>query len=234
MIKNILFDLDGTLIDTDQEEFNKEYLNEVSNYFVSCGCNKELSIKYLWEAMLEVINNDGRINNEEVFSNYLENKLNLSKETLASIFTQFTDKEYNYLSKYIKKVEVATEAIKLLKQKNYNLILATNSLFPYNAIKKRAGWGDIDVELFSFVTTIENMNYAKPNINYYKQILSLNGLKADECMMFGNDLIEDLAVENLGIKCFIITDNMINANHFKDSKLNGNYEEFYTYIKENL
>ena len=78
------------------------------------------------------------------------------------------------------------------------------------------------------------MNYAKPNINYYKQIVELNNLKAEECIMFGNDLIEDLAIEKLGIDCFIITDNMINGEYLINSKLNGNYEDFYKYIEDNL
>ena len=47
MIKNILFDLDGTLINIDQEGFNKEYVYQVSNYFVKYGYDRATSIKCL-------------------------------------------------------------------------------------------------------------------------------------------------------------------------------------------
>lgn len=234
MIKNILFDLDGTLINIDQEGFNKEYVYQVSNYFVKYGYDRATSIKCLWDGLIAAIKNDGSKTNEEVFSNYLGSTLGIDRNALEKIFSDFTKNEYDTLSKYIKKVDYACEAIKLLKDKKYNMILATNSLFPYETIKKRAKWGNIDIDDFSFVTTIENMNYSKPNVNYYKQILEVNNLKAEECMMFGNDLVEDLVIEKLGINCFIITDNMVNSEYLVNSKLNGSYKEFYKYIENNL
>lgn len=234
MIKNILFDLDGTLINIDQEGFNKEYVDRASNYFVRYGYDRNNVTKYLWGAIFAIVNNDGKVTNQEVFCTYLEKTLNIEKENLLRLFEEFTNNEYDYLSKYIKRVDIVITAIKLLKEKKYNLILATNSLFPYDIIKKRASWGNISVNDFSFVTSMENMNYAKPNINYYKQILELNNLKAEECIMFGNDLVEDLVIEKLGINCFIITNNMVNDEYIGNSKLHGNYEEFYKYIENNL
>lgn len=234
MIKNILFDLDGTLINIDQEGFNKEYMDGVAQFFAKYGYDKNNTIKLLWGAIMVIVNNDGKCTNEEVFCNYLEKNLNMNRETILKIFDEFTNSEYDLLKKYVKKVDLVTKAINLLKEKQYNLILATNAVFPYDIVKKRASWGNIDINDFSFVTNIDNMNYAKPNINYYKQILELNNLKAEECIMFGNDLIEDLAIEKLGIDCFIITDNMINGEYLINSKLNGNYEDFYKYIEDNL
>ena len=49
-------------------------------------------------------------------------------------------------------------------------------------------------------------------------------------MMVGNDLIEDLVIEDIGIPCYIITDNMLNKEYLDKCKLIGNFEEFYNYV----
>lgn len=230
MIKNILFDLDGTLIKIDQDKFNVEYLSCIGDYFQKYGYDKKLSVKYLFEAIYGVMNNDGRVSNDELFYQYIKNKINISRDLIEKIFNDMIANEYDSLKCCVEKIDLAAKVIKNLKEKNYNLILATNAFFPYDAIKKRMAWGNIDINDFSYVTSIEKCNYFKPNINFYKQIIENNNLKIEECMMVGNDLIEDLVIEELGIPCYIITDNVLNIENIDKCKLKGDYNEFYDYI----
>ena len=138
--------------------------------------------------------------------------------------------EYDNLDDCVEVVKSMNENIKLLKNKGYNLILSTNPLFPQIAIEKRASWGGIDCNNFSYITSYENSSYAKPNINYYKEIINNNNLKIEETMMFGNDLIEDLVIEDINIPCFIITNNMVNLGNIKKCTKKGDYNEFFTFI----
>ena len=77
MIKNILFDLDGTLINIDQEGFNKEYMDGAGNCFAKYGYDKNITIKLLWGAIVAIVHNDGVLTNEEIFCDYLEKNLNM-------------------------------------------------------------------------------------------------------------------------------------------------------------
>ena len=50
----------------------------------------------------------------------------------------------------------------------------------------------------------------KPNPAYYQEVLDKLGVDPKECLMVGNDVIEDVAAEKLGMQIFLVTDCLIN------------------------
>ena len=64
--------------------------------------------------------------------------------------------------------------------------------------------------------------------------MSKLGVCPEECLMVGNDVDEDMCVECLGMKVFLITDNLINKNN-KDINAypNGSFDDLAEYIKNN-
>jgi FMN phosphatase YigB (HAD superfamily) len=73
--------------------------------------------------------------------------------------------------------------------------------------------------------------YAKPNPKYYQWILDKFNLKEEETIMVGNDVDEDMIVEDLGVETYLVTDCLNNKNNkdmsgFKQGKL----EDFYQII----
>ena len=56
-------------------------------------------------------------------------------------------------------------------------------------------------------------------------------MSADECLMVGNDVGEDMITETLGMKVFLLTDCLINKEN-KDISLfpNGSFDELMKYI----
>lgn len=230
MIKNILFDLDGTLINTYQSNFNHKFFESIDKKFNDFGYEGKSLSKIVLEGLAVMVNNDGKNSNEEAFWKYFEKKSSIKKENVINIFEEFYNNEYDGLNDCVEKINASKEAISILKDKGYNLILATNPLFPKIAIEKRASWGDICCSDFSYITSYENSHYAKPNVNYYREIMENNNLNNEETMMFGNDLIEDLAVESLNVPCYIITDNMLNKENLNSCTKKGNYNEFLQFI----
>lgn len=111
----------------------------------------------------------------------------MKREEVIVLINEFYDNEYNNLKKCVKKIEIARVRLEVLKDKEYNLILATNPEFPKSAIEKRLSWGNIDKTLFSYFTSYENSCYCKPNENYYKEILINNNIKKEKTIMVGND-----------------------------------------------
>lgn len=83
------------------------------------------------------------------------------------------------------------------------------------------GFIGLKPEDFAYVTTYENSKYTKPNPLYFKEVMDLFNLKSDEVILFGNNTKEDGdAARALGIKCYLITGNII---YNDDSK--WNYKE---------
>lgn len=68
---------------------------------------------------------------------------------------------------------------------------------------------------FKIITTYEDHVYCKPNPEYFRQILEQFKLDPSECLMVGNDVVEDLAIRTLGVPVFLVTDTMENKKTFQ-------------------
>ena len=57
------------------------------------------------------------------------------------------------------------------------------------------------------------------------------GLPFEECLMVGNDVSDDMVAESLGMKVFLLTDNLINKEDADISIYpNGSFKELMEYI----
>ena len=110
---------------------------------------------------------------------------------------------------------VAKEAVYRIKEAGYRVALATQPIFPLIATKHRASWAGLDLSDFELVTTYENIGFAKPNPEYYKEVCSRLGVEPSQCLMVGNDVDDDMSVADLGMQTFLLTDCLIN-NSDKD------------------
>ena len=89
------------------------------------------------------------------------------------------------------------------------MVVATNPVFPLQAIRERLRWGGFGDTEFTLITSYENMHFCKPRRQYYKEILRMLGRKPAECWMIGNDVGEDLVAGELGISTFLVQDYLI-------------------------
>ena len=120
-----------------------------------------------------------------------------------------------------------------LKAKRIRLILATNPLFPAVATESRIRWAGLSPEDFEFYTTYENSRLCKPNPKYYEWLLEKSGLSAEDCLMVGNDVGDDMVAENLGMKVFLLTDCLINkTDRAIDEFPHGGFDELKNYLEE--
>ena len=66
-ITTVLFDLDGTLLPLDQDEFVKQYFRHLATFLAKHGYETAQFIKAIWSGITAMTENDGRTNNETVF-----------------------------------------------------------------------------------------------------------------------------------------------------------------------
>ena len=67
MIKHVLFDLDGTLLPMDQNEFVKYYMPLLAKRFVKYGMEPKALIGTIWKGVEAMVLNDGSTTNEDAF-----------------------------------------------------------------------------------------------------------------------------------------------------------------------
>lgn len=231
MIKNIFFDLDGTLLLCDQDQFTKEYISLLTNKFVKLGYSKELFIKGLISGTYAMVNNDGKFLNSEVFWRTFSSICGNQCFSQMDEFDKYYKEEYQTLKSITTPIQRVGENIRKLKFKGFNLILATNPLFPVEAQISRLNWAGVDPSYFSYITCYDNSHYSKPNSLYYKELLSSQNMKANETIMVGNDMVEDLSCYEEGIDIFIVTPCLINRNNLDINKYkHGLIDDFFDYV----
>ncbi len=230
MINTILFDLDGTLLSMDTDEFISKYFKALAIKLKDHFSSEEL-VKYFMKATNEMINNtQASKTNEQVFFDSFKKHTNGNEKAIYALMDDFYAKDFNVVKDVSKISDYIVLAVKHLKAKGYNLVVATNPLFPMTAIKNRIEWAGLDHNDFSFITSFEDMHFCKPQINYYHEILEKIETKAKHCLMIGNNVEEDMIAKEIGISTFLITDHIIgDVNDNKNIDTLGDYKDFYQF-----
>ena len=233
-IKAVLFDLDGTLLPMDQDEFTKGYFKLLIKKLLPYGYEPESLINAIWHGTGAMVKNNGSKTNEEAFwKDFAEIYGEQKAEADRPLFEEFYNIDFKSARDTCGYTPNSDEAVRILKEKGIRLILATNPIFPKTATETRMEWAGINKDDFELYTTYENISFCKPNLEYYKEILRCTGLEPEECLMIGNDVGEDMVAQNIGMNVFLLTDCIINKSEEDINKYkHGNFDELLEYLKQ--
>lgn len=231
MIKAILFDLDGTLLPMDQEQFTKGYFKTLSETLAPHGYDAKILIQGIMGGVDAMIKNNGKQSNEDVFWQTFAQYCKRPVITDKPLFEAYYQKEFSHLQAICGVQPAAQIVVDWAKRNEYLLVLATNPIFPQVATRNRIHWAGIDESAFTYITTYENSGFCKPNPDYYLDIADKISCKPEECLMIGNDVKEDMVAKNLGMHVFLLTDCLINPEK-KDISIypHGDFEALMAYL----
>lgn len=225
-INTILFDLDGTLLPFEQDDFIRSYFGRLATKLSPMGFEKESLVKAIYAGMGGMIHNDGSKTNEEAFWEIFKGLLHVKREDLEPVFLEFYTKEFDEVKEVVLHDINRRDLIENLKSQGYQVVLATNPMFPKEAVATRLSWIHLSLEDFSYVTTFDNSRYCKPKLEYYQNILKVINKRPDECVMIGNNTLEDMIARELGIKVGLVTTTIENQNNYDiNDFLHGTLEE---------
>lgn len=210
-MKTIFFDLDGTLLDMDMNDFVVNYYRLLTEYVAKHGYDPQRFMKALDNGLESMLRNDGTSSNEEVFWKAMEEEFGPEVHDSKKMFEKFYLEEFQTISQFTGPNKEIMNFIEDVKEKA-PLVLATNPLFPSMATASRMKWGGLDGEDFDLITTYENSRFCKPNPLYYEDLLERLNLKPEDVLMVGNDLYEDGAAKSLGIDVFILEPNLLHED----------------------
>ncbi len=230
-LDTIFFDLDGTLLPMDMNDFLKMYLFEVGRAF--SDVDTKALIAHILEATQFMLENDGKKTNSEVFAEKFASKMDGRIDAYLDRFEKFYDEGYLNLRNFVYPNPLVKNSIEKLKGKGYKLVVATNPIFPLKAVIHRIIWADLNPSDFHHITSFEKNRFCKPNINFFLEVLDSIGKEAYHCLMVGNDVQEDLAAGKAGLRTYLITDHMINRNEetFVSTYI-GDYKDFFKFVEK--
>ncbi|MBQ9979425.1 MAG: HAD family hydrolase [Clostridia bacterium] len=235
--KLVLFDLDGTLLPQDQEKFIAAYFGALVGKLAQLGLpagtpeEQKALAAAVWRGTLAMMQNDGLKTNEERFFETFGASVGVDILPLKPELDKFYENEFQAVGAVCGKEPLVRVAIDRLKEKGIRIAIATNPLFPLVANKHRVRWAGLDIGEFEFCTCYENSRFCKPSLEYYRGILDRLGVSAQDCLMVGNDVREDMVARELGMDVFLITDCLINPeNRDINDFPHGSWRDFIEYI----
>lgn len=231
MINTILLDLDGTLLPMDTDTFTKKYFNELATKLKDYFSLEELTKALLVSTEYMMRNIESSKTNEEVFFEKFYEVVNANEKELKPLIDEFYEIDFYNIKDMAKQNRDMVKAIEILKQKNYELVLASNPMFPKSAMIDRVKWSGANPKDFKFISGFEDMHFCKPHLEFYQELLRNIDKEARECLMVGNSIDEDMIASKIGIKTYLIEDFASGNMESIDIDYSGSYKDFYEFVK---
>jgi HAD superfamily hydrolase (TIGR01549 family) len=198
----ILFDLDGTLLDSSMEKFLPHYFAKLAARVADVAPPK-VFIAHLLEATEAMVANNGRATNEEVFSAAFYPFAGRTRAQLEPIFVDFYERDFPALRELTQRKADARPAVERAFAQGYKVAIATNPLFPEAAIRQRMAWAGVDDFPYDWVTTYENSRFCKPNLCYFDAIAARLDLPAEACLVVGDEDM-DMVAARAGFSTYLV------------------------------
>ena len=184
-ITTVLFDLDGTLLPMELEKFTNTYFGLLAKKAAPFGFQPEPLVAAVWKGTKAMVKNDGTETNDKRFWDTFAGEMGEEVLQLRPVFDGFYANEFHGAKAACGENPLARRAIDGLKAKGYDVVLATNPIFPLVGVETRLSWVGLRPEDFSYITAYENSTTCKPNPAYYAEILRNTGKRPQECLMGG-------------------------------------------------
>ena len=231
-MKAIFFDLDGTLLPLDEKLFVDIYFAELSKVFSVYNIDSKKLVETIWTATHEIIKNDGKRTNEEAFWDKFKSIVNIDLSDVKEVLKKFYANEFfTKLKKCSAENNLAKVAVNLAKKNGRKVVLATNPVFPIDALV-RLKWIGLDIDDFDYVTHYSNSSFSKPNPKYYLDLCEKLDVEPKDCLMIGNDERQDIfAASSAGMNCYLVTDYLYTYPECKVNCEKGSFEDLIEKLK---
>ena len=158
-----------------------------------------------------MLQNDGSRTNRQAFWECFTQELGVGVLPLESVLDDFYLREFDSVRSVMREQADRGPLIRGLREKGYGVILATNPVFPAVAVATRLSWVGLRPEDFDYVTAYENSRHSKPDPEYYRDIMAKVGRRPEECVMIGNNPVDDMSALRTGMQGRLVTDYLENG-----------------------
>ncbi|MEW6502484.1 MAG: DinB family protein [Chloroflexota bacterium] len=205
MTLTVLFDLDDTLLDNDIQPFIQRYFEMLADSMAEliAPAQFQWAMQQAVYAMLHKQLPAGTL--EDTFDQVFYPALGVSKQDLKNLIDDFYHTKFPLLKELTRPRETAIRLVECAFERNWQVVIATNPLFPRTAIEQRLEWAGLPISRFPFalVTTYENSHFCKPHPAYFAEILAVLRWPQTPIVMVGNSIEDDiLPAEQLGLPTY--------------------------------
>ena len=204
MITTILFDMDGTLLPMDTDAFTKGYFSLLCKKMAPYGFKPDELVSGVWAGTKAMVKNDGSVTNREAFLTAFADIFGEMAEGKEDVFNDFYANEFDAAVSFCAPDPDIAPVVRGIAGQGFRVAVATNPIFPRMAVLKRLRWAGFTPDEFACITAYEDSHFCKPNPAYYLEVAERLGVSPSECLMVGNDLVEDSAALKAGMSFFFL------------------------------
>ena len=209
MIRTIFFDLDGTILPIDTNTFMHDYFAALASFSAQTGQDVRFILKAIKTGILGMISGDPETTVAARYWQAFLNQVDPVACDWTDLFERFYSEAFPLLKGDVKPDENMIAALDEARKRGYRIVLATNPLFPADAVHCRLGWANVDPSIFEYISTYDNSHFTKPDPRYYQELLDTLDLQGSETLMVGNDLTEDGAARSCGCDLYLVENNLM-------------------------
>ncbi len=206
----LLFDLDDTLLGNVATTFVPAYMQAMSTRLATVAEPSEF-IKILLAAIRQMMENPAPDRTlEEKFDAVFYPALGVMRQDVQWLFDAFYADDYPKLQQLTQFKPEAVEIVHQVLGRGDRAAIATNPLYPRDAILQRLSWAGLAASEvpFALIPSYETFHYSKPNPAFYAEFLAQLGWPKMPVVMVGNDLDMDIdGAQRLGLNVFWLNNN---------------------------
>ena len=202
-LTTLLFDLDGTLVTLERRGLELRFMLRAFRRFWPAIPPWRFR-RAFWQAAERLQVHGSDKTNYQVFLETLGAHSRVDLAVVDQIVREFLVEDFPHLSDRFVPIPGARETLQLARRLGYKVVLATNPVWPLDAVRTRLRAGGLGDFTFDFISHSEVMTRCKPDTRYYHELLERLGTRGEECLMIGNDARKDLPASEAGIRTFLI------------------------------
>ena len=206
-MRAILFDLDGTLLDLDLDEFLPRYFAALETAAAPLAAHAPADagiMSALHAATRRMMEDHSELTNRTVFFTEFAGRTGVDLAEHWPVFESFYRDVFPTLADTARPAPGGREAVEAARSLGLKVAIATNPIFPRVAVDHRIAWAGLGDMRFDLVTTYEDMTACKPHPAYYRQIAAALGVHPRDCLMVGDDHVLDLAAADVGMRTYYV------------------------------
>jgi FMN phosphatase YigB (HAD superfamily) len=232
----LLLDLDDTLLDNPMSEFVPAYLEAISSHLSQHADPAQIARMLLAGTQLMMENEQPDCTLKEAFDSIFYPSLGLNEVDLIEPIDHFYNNIYPSLQVHTRPRPEAIQLVESAFELGYQVVIATNPIFPLTAILKRLIWAGLPAEEYPFalVPSYETFHFTKPNPAYLAELLARLGWPEGPVIMVGDDLVNDIQAANgLGIPSYWLGDSNTSLENNRDvPSASGSLADFLGWLSE--